>query len=1025
MERAPQRAMRWWRQRTDPERRVASWIVLCGVLYVIHYVVYCVPQPFFIEDAAISFAYSKHLAQGEGLVTYPGGERVEGYSNALWTFLIAGWYALGVPVWTSAKLMGALFGLATLPFVYDITRRMRPNKRLDVALLAPLALSLSPQFVIWNASGLENSLYGLLLASGSWRLLIENDDEDRSENRPRRWPLSALLFFLMTMTRPEGLMYALIGLFALVLYAIADRRPMRVLAWVLAFAIPFAGYHAWRYWYFAWPFPNTYYAKLGDGNRFRPYSWSARGWKYIKAYLTEHGLVFGLPLLFFALGGTAQVWKRRLSVFLMVLLAVLIFTGGHPPKRPDFIDPAYWPEIPEVWRRVTAEWIRIRVWSIAAISVLMGMVTLAHSGWRARGLMWAHCAAGVFFALYSGGDWMDQWRWFHIVSISLLPLMLVGVGELLDFGLPEDQTFAMPQRLRAWTPFSRISSRAVLLVALMVPFAIKEIQQTVRFLFHPETSVRDIHRRVWYMQGVQKKLDLDHVTLLDVDMGAHMYFSGWDIVDIAGLVDVPIAQHSDYHRKFVEDYIFKERKPDFAHVHGGWARTSRIPRQKEWKRQYIEIPGYPISGRRFHIGNHIRKDLFVERFTKMPEEGVSVFEGGILLMDHAVPAPEVAAGSRLAIHTTWQADGREDGFQIYVFLDDGDGHQAIGAIEPGYGWYLPEEWKVNEKVTTRGWLPLPSDLPEGEYALGLALVDQGTNRILAALDALDAHRYLPGELILPDTVQIVSPDAAMAAAAADWTAALSLAEQMRCEDAWQRFKDAGRHVDGQEEWIEVHDRKMRDQVARCYLAVAAQEEKRPRKIAALKSARRWNHRVDGFDALADPLVESLDREGDAFFAEEKWTDAYRVWKHALALKPSLSWTRRKAEEARDARLDIVRPGRDVSAEERYRRRQKSREEDEDGKKADAKEEGAGGEAEEQARPGRGKAGSGRIKNRTTVAPLRPSIDVEGEPPVLKINPDATPNVGEDDVGEDDVGDDDVGDDDVGDDDVGDDDVDEE
>ena len=47
------------------------------------------------------------------------------------------------------------------------------------------------------------------------------------------------------------------------------------------------------------------------------------------------------------------------------------------------------------------------------------------------------------------------------------------------------------------------------------------------------------------MSWVQRRLDVDHVTLLDVDMGAHMYFSGWDIVDIAGLVDVPMARHSD------------------------------------------------------------------------------------------------------------------------------------------------------------------------------------------------------------------------------------------------------------------------------------------------------------------------------------------------------------------------------------------------------------------------------------------------------------------------------------------------
>ena len=99
------------------------------------------------------------------------------------------------------------------------------------------------------------------------------------------------------------------------------------------------------------------------------------------------------------------------------------------------------------------------------------------------------------------------------------------------------------------------------------------------------------------MQWVQRRLDVDHVTLLDVDMGAHMMYSGWDIVDTAGLVDVPIARHSDYNRKFIREYVLKERKPEFAHSHGGWARTSKVKKNAEWARDYLEIPGYPVSKR--------------------------------------------------------------------------------------------------------------------------------------------------------------------------------------------------------------------------------------------------------------------------------------------------------------------------------------------------------------------------------------------------------------------------------------------
>src|SRR5437870_4478354 len=99
--------MRWWQQLDESGRRTASWLAVCVAVYIGHYLLYCLPQPYFIEDAGISFAFARNLVDGEGLVAYPGGERVEGYSNALWTFLLAAFYALGVPMWTSSKIFGA------------------------------------------------------------------------------------------------------------------------------------------------------------------------------------------------------------------------------------------------------------------------------------------------------------------------------------------------------------------------------------------------------------------------------------------------------------------------------------------------------------------------------------------------------------------------------------------------------------------------------------------------------------------------------------------------------------------------------------------------------------------------------------------------------------------------------------------------------------------------------------------------------------------------------------------------------
>jgi hypothetical protein len=54
-----------------------------------------------VDDAFISLRYAKHLAEGQGLV-YNIGERVEGYTNLLWTLLLSLAHLLpgDVVIWT-------------------------------------------------------------------------------------------------------------------------------------------------------------------------------------------------------------------------------------------------------------------------------------------------------------------------------------------------------------------------------------------------------------------------------------------------------------------------------------------------------------------------------------------------------------------------------------------------------------------------------------------------------------------------------------------------------------------------------------------------------------------------------------------------------------------------------------------------------------------------------------------------------------------------------------------------------------
>jgi hypothetical protein len=888
--------------REASERTQIFVVLLCVVLYLGHYLVFCLPQPFYIEDSAISFAYARNLAEGEGLVAYPGGERVEGYSNALWTFLIAAFYAIGVPVWTSPKLMGAVFGGLTLFFAWGLARRARPEANDPLAVLAPFLLACSTQFVLWNASGLENSLFNVLLAAGMWALVREIQDD-----HPVPW--SAFAFFGLSMTRPDGIAYAAIGLFGRVLGTLARRQWRALPLWVLAFAVPYAAYNAWRYDYFAWWFPNTYYAKE---KVFRPFGWTQGGWKQVKEYTTQYGIVFAAPLVVVALTGLST-WRRWVGAVLLVMYAVFLLWDGRTGI------PAGWTG---EWSRILSRnWSDARIWFLLGGSALLGLVTFGRRGWEARGLLWAAFCSGVFFCVWSGGDWMKGLRWFSMTSVPLFTLLGVGIGALAA-RLP----FA-GRTLAGWLPVS-----ALWATPIAVALAFPNVNGSWTFANNPETAPRDVHKRVKYMTWVQRRLGLEQVTLMDVDMGAHMWWSGWDIVDIAGLVDVPMAHHRKYNKKFVTEYVFEERKPDFAHVHGSWARQSKIHLNEQWD-EYIEIPGYPSGKRSLHVGNHVRKEHLVSTGGTAPGERQVAFGGGVTLEAWDLPSPEVAAGGKLYVSTSWraaipEAGPREEGFRVLAFLANEAGVAHVAEVAPGYDWYDPKDWAPHERVRGDWNIALPESLPAGTYDFGLVVLDEKSGAVLpytpvaavlpegtvvpegtllpeeAAPTELPPARFMTGEWRQQGVVQIVGPDAVLAAADVDYEAALKLAAAGDCEGAADSFRNARRHVARNDRWFLTHVDAVTTARVRCLVARAGTQAEPLAQARVLAEARKLDHHDDVLVDMATPLAQRLVAQADAARAAEDWEGAYRAYSAALSIDATLSWTRRAAEELRDLRLDI-------------------------------------------------------------------------------------------------------------------------
>lgn len=143
------------------------WLAIClyGILDSVRLWWMC-------DDAFISFRYAKNLVNGLGLV-YNAGEYVDGYTNFLWTMLIALGLKFGLdPVKLSGVLGIASYALTVLLFLL-LTRwiaRRDGGGRLYFPLTA-LCLSLHHDQHVYATSGLETSFFILLLCIGFWLTL--------------------------------------------------------------------------------------------------------------------------------------------------------------------------------------------------------------------------------------------------------------------------------------------------------------------------------------------------------------------------------------------------------------------------------------------------------------------------------------------------------------------------------------------------------------------------------------------------------------------------------------------------------------------------------------------------------------------------------------------------------------------------------------------------------------------------------------------------------------------------------------
>jgi hypothetical protein len=507
------------------------------------------------DDAYISYRYARNLVEGNGLV-YNVGERVEGYTNLLWTLLVALGIALGGRAPDVAHLLGLASGTATLLATYAYASAgVDPSKRW-IAALAPLLLLAWIGFPGWALSGLETPLFAATVA-------VSLAAEAR-----KRIGVATIAAMGATLTRPEGPLLAAVVLGLAVLGGRPQER-RRALAWGLVYAAFLAILTAFRIFYYGSPVPNTYFAKVGE-----------TGWLVGLGDLGKFLSSSALPLLIPAVWAA---WRDRTcragALWAVSVAAYIVWIGGDafPHHRfwvPVMVVVAPFAARALILQRETNPSLRGEApfWILVSAAVLWSLVSPRFAFFVGLGLAVAALA----------GVWGARARW---VAASVVFVVLLAFGAIAAALLRlEDATFSQLIKLEAAmlgspplgpveASWSRPMQAAWVLLRSRAGRSRGEIMQALLVgRFDHQVRAHAAAKRI-----LGRRKQGEHVELVAATaIGRFGYDIPLPILDMLGLVDAHIARSPRYvptkqvfwvpgHTRTDADYVFS-RRPDYIFV---------------------------------------------------------------------------------------------------------------------------------------------------------------------------------------------------------------------------------------------------------------------------------------------------------------------------------------------------------------------------------------------------------------------------------------------------------------------------
>lgn len=398
-----------WQLRDRLSYALSVAVVAGAAIFLIH------GRAFFnhlADDAFITLRYSRNLADGQGPV-WNAGERVEGYTAFLWMLLNAGFARAGLNVVAGALALSFLVLVASLLLVVGLWRvwseEEPPGTRLANPMLPALAilvLGLVHGVSFWGFSVMETPLVMTLVTAGVYLHILE---------RRNRAPFfaSALVFTAAAMTRPEALVLVPVtGAFKLGEALVSERRSqalLRVAAWAGLFLALYGAYFLWRYSYYNYLFPNTYYVKVENTMTIL-----SRGVNYVQVNGLDHQklpLIIGLGIL--AVRGRTRADGAYLLAIVAAWYAAVAYEGGDAFVHGRFIVPILPPLVmgglyglASLLDRVTLAVPRSFAWAAPAFA--LGTLLVAASPWDSGSNPWMRAEIQAVRDRHELGLWLKE-----------------------------------------------------------------------------------------------------------------------------------------------------------------------------------------------------------------------------------------------------------------------------------------------------------------------------------------------------------------------------------------------------------------------------------------------------------------------------------------------------------------------------------------------------------------------------------------------------------------------------------------